>query len=292
MGDSAAIAARIVPRTRDLGGFEVRRVLPAGERQMVGPFIFWDQMGPAHFMPGSGIDVRPHPHIGLATVTYLFSGEILHRDSLGTVISIRPGEMNLMTAGRGIVHSERTGTSTRAAGHDLHGIQSWVALPRSHEDAAPSFEHFSAEELPLISGDGATLRLILGEMAGRVSPVQLPMETLYAEALLSAGARLQFDARCVERAVYLCEGEIEIDGSRFDTPQLVVLRAGHVPALTAVTAARCMLLGGEPADGPRFIWWNFVASSRERIEQAKVDWREGRFAAVPGETEFIPLPPQ
>jgi len=291
MSDGASIEARIEPRTRDLGGFEVRRVLPAGERQMVGPFIFWDQMGPAHFSPGTGIDVRPHPHIGLATVTYLFSGEIMHRDSLGTVIPIRPGEMNLMTAGRGIVHSERTPPGPRAAGQDLHGIQSWVALPRTHEDVAAAFEHFGTGDLPLVTGDGVTLRLIVGEMAGRVSPVKLPMETIYAEAVLAAGARLQFDARSVERAVYLCEGEIEISGDRIASPQLVVLCAGHVATLTAVTPARCMLLGGEPADGPRFIWWNFVASSRDRIEQAKADWRQGRFAAVPGETEFIPLPP-
>jgi hypothetical protein len=285
-----AVELRIVPRARDLGGFEVRRVLPAIQRQMVGPFIFWDQMGLARFTPGTGIDVRPHPHIGLATVTYLFGGEILHRDSLGTVIPIRPGEMNLMSAGRGIVHSERTPPESRAAGHDLYGIQAWVALPRAHEDAAPAFDHFGAGELPLITGDGVTLRVIAGEMAARASPVKLPMETIYAEVQLAAGAQIPFEARYAERAIYTCDGEIEIAGERFTAPQLLLLRAGHVATIRALTPARFMLLGGEPADGPRFIWWNLVASTRERIEQAKADWRDNRFAAVPGETEFIPLP--
>jgi redox-sensitive bicupin YhaK (pirin superfamily) len=288
--DGKAIELRIVPRARDLGGFEVRRVLPAIQRQMVGPFIFWDQMGSARFTPGTGIDVRPHPHIGLATVTYLFRGEIMHRDSLGTVIPIRPGEMNLMSAGRGIVHSERTPTDVRAAGHDLYGIQAWVALPRSHEDSAPAFGHFAAGELPLITGAGVTVRLINGEMAGRVSPVLLPMETIYAEVQLAAGAQVPFDARYVERAIYTCDGEIEVDGERFTAPQLLLLKTGHVATIRALTPARFMLLGGEPVDGPRFIWWNFVASSRERIEQAKADWQQNRFDTVPGETEFIPLP--
>jgi len=291
-GDGKAIELRIVPRARDLGGFEVRRVLPAIQRQMVGPFIFWDQMGLARFTPGTGIDVRPHPHIGLATVTYLFSGEIMHRDSLGTVIPIRPGEMNLMSAGRGIVHSERTPPEPRAAGHELHGIQAWVALPRAHEDAAPAFEHFAATRLPLITGEGVSLRVINGEMQGRTSPVALPMETIYAEAQLQAGASIPFEARYAERAIYLCEGEVEIAGERFGSPQLLLLRTGHVATIRAATPARFMLLGGEPADGPRFIWWNFVASSRERIEAAKAAWQGGKFAAVPGETEFIPLPPQ
>jgi len=292
MSDSSAIDVCIVPRARDLGGFEVRRVLPDAQRQMIGPFIFWDQMGLARFAPGTGIDVRPHPHIGLATVTYLFSGEILHRDSLGTVISIRPGEMNLMTAGRGIVHSERTPPGPRETGHELYGIQAWVALPRTHEDAPPAFEHFAAGALPLITGDGVTLRLIVGEMAGRVSPVKLPMETIYAEAQVTAGGQLVFDARYAERAIYVCDGEIEIAGERLVAPQLVVLRAGQAATIKALTPARVMLLGGEPADGPRHIWWNLVASSSSRIEQAKADWEQGRFAAVPGETEFIPLPPR
>ena len=291
MSDRRAVELDIVPRARDLGGFEVRRVLPAIQRQMVGPFIFWDQMGRARFAPGTGIDVRPHPHIGLATVTYLFDGEIMHRDSLGTVIAIRPGEMNLMSAGSGIVHSERTPSGARAAGHELYGIQAWVALPRAHEDGAPSFRHCGAGELPLLEGEGVTLRLIIGEMADRSSPVTMPMATIYAEARLAAGARLVFDARYAERAVYICDGELDIDGRRFVAPQLLVLRAKLIATLIAATPARLMLLGGEPADGPRHIWWNFVASSRERIEAAKADWQAGRFAAVPGETEFIPLPP-
>jgi redox-sensitive bicupin YhaK (pirin superfamily) len=198
--------------------------------------------------------------------------------------------MNLMSAGRGIVHSERTTPAARAAGHDLYGIQAWVALPRSHEDSAPAFGHFGAGELPLVTGEGASLRLIAGEMAGRVSPVALPMETIYAEVQLDAGAQVPFDARYAERAIYTCDGEIEIDGERFGSPQLLLLRTGHAATIRALTPARFMLLGGEPADGPRFIWWNFVASSRERIEDAKARWREGRFEAVPGETEFIPLP--
>jgi redox-sensitive bicupin YhaK (pirin superfamily) len=284
------VELRIVSRVRDLGGFNVRRVLPAIQRQMVGPFIFWDQMGLARFAPGTGVDVRPHPHIGLATVTYLFGGEIMHRDSLGTVIPIRPGEMNLMTAGSGIVHSERTPPGPRAAGHELYGIQAWVALPRSHEDGPPAFEHFSAADLPTIEGRGVALRLIAGEMEGRVSPVRLPMGTIYAEARLEPGASLPFDALYEERAIYTCDGEIEIDGERFGPAQLLVLRAGHAATIRAVSSARLMLLGGEPADGPRFIWWNFVASTRERIEQAKADWQAGRFASVPGETESIPLP--
>jgi len=289
--DCSTVEVRLVPRARDLGGFEVRRVLPAMQRQMVGPFIFWDQMGPARFTAGSGIDVRPHPHIGLATVTYLFAGEILHRDSLGTVIPIRPGEMNLMSAGRGIVHSERTPPQARAAGHELHGIQAWLALPRAHEEGPPAFHHFGAQQLPRLTGAGMDLRLIAGELAGHRSPVELPMETLYAEAQLAAGARLPFESRCAERAIYLCEGALAIDSERFEAPQMLVLRAGHVADIEALTPARCMLLGGEPADGPRFIWWNFVASSRQRIERAKADWRAGRFDAVPGETDFIPLPP-
>ena len=289
-GGCAAIETRIVPRARDLGGFEVRRVLPSAGRMMVGPFIFWDQMGLARFAPGTGIDVRPHPHIGLATVTYLFRGEIMHRDSLGTVIPIRPGEMNLMSAGRGIVHSERSPPDARASGHQLFGIQAWVALPRSHEESEPSFRHFGVAELPLLSDGGLDVRLIVGEMAGRRSPVELPMATLYADAELSAGATLPFDAWYPERAIYTVEGEIEVAGERVAAGQMVVLREGEPVVIRAITEARLMLLGGEAADAPRHIWWNFVSSSRERMEQAKADWQAGRFAAVPEETEFIPLP--
>jgi redox-sensitive bicupin YhaK (pirin superfamily) len=247
-------------------------------------------MGLATLGAGQGIDVRPHPHIGLATVTYLFRGEILHRDSLGTVMPIRPGEMNLMTAGRGIVHSERTPQEMRAAPHDLYGIQAWIALPRDQEECEPSFEHFAAAELPLLSDAGLAVRLIAGEMAGRRSPVATRLAMLYADAELHAGATLPFDAYYPERAIYVVEGEIEMAGERFGAAQLLVLRAGLPVTIRALRETRLMLLGGEPVDGPRHLWWNFVASSRERLEQAKADWAAGRFAAVPGETEFIPLP--
>ena len=280
----------VVPRARDLGGFEVRRVLPSAQRHMVGPFIFWDQMGPAHFASGHGIDVRPHPHIGLATVTYLLRGEIMHRDSLGSVVAIRPGEMNLMTAGSGIVHSERTGPALRADGHELFGVQAWVALPRAHEESEAAFAHFGAGELPLLQERGVDLRLIAGEMHGVRSPVTTPMAMIYADLALAAGAELSFDARYPERAVYTMEGELELAGERFAAGQMLVLKPGQAVTLRGSSSARCMLLGGEPADGPRHIWWNFVSSSLERIEQAKADWRAGRFAAVPDETEFIPLP--
>ena len=285
-----AVETVVVPRARDLGGFEVRRVLPSAQRHMIGPFIFWDQMGPAHFASGHGIDVRPHPHIGLATVTYLLRGEIMHRDSLGSVAAIRPGEMNLMTAGSGIVHSERTGPALRAGGHELFGVQAWVALPRAHEETAAAFEHFGAGELPVLQERGVDLRLIAGEMHGVRSPVTTPMAMIYADLALAAGAELSFDARYPERAIYTMEGELELAGERFAAGQMLVLKPGQAVTLRGSSSARCMLLGGEPADGPRHIWWNFVSSSLERIEQAKADWRAGRFAAVPGETEFIPLP--
>ncbi len=285
------IETRIVPQPRDIGGFDVRRALPSVARRMVGPFIFWDEFGSVEFAPGGGIDVRPHPHIGLATVTYVFSGEIMHRDSLGTVIDIRPGEMNLMTAGRGIVHSERTTPALRATGHTLHGIQAWIALPLSHEECEPEFTHFGAPELPLLVDGGVSLHLIAGEAGGARSPVETALPMIYADARLAAGATLQFDAHYAERAVYTVSGEIEIGGERCAPSQMLVLKPGAAVTIRAVTAARCMLLGGEPVDGPRHLWWNFVSSSRERIEQAKQDWEADRFAKVPGETEFIPLPP-
>jgi redox-sensitive bicupin YhaK (pirin superfamily) len=284
------IDVRIVPQPRDIGGFDVRRALPAIQRRMVGPFVFWDEMGKATFAPGVGIDVRPHPHIGLATVTYLFSGEIMHRDSLGTVIPIRPGEMNLMTAGRGIVHSERTPPDVRAAGHTLHGIQAWVALPLGHEECEPAFAHFGSAQLPLLSDGGLSLRLIAGEALGARSPVETPMAMIYADAELAAGATLLFEARYAERAIYTVGGELEIAGERFGPSQMLVLKPGMAFTARAISAAGCMLLGGDPLDGPRHLWWNFVSSSRDRLEQAKADWTEGRFAGVPGDKEFIPLP--
>jgi redox-sensitive bicupin YhaK (pirin superfamily) len=281
----------IIPRARDLGGFEVRRALPAVARQMIGPFIFFDQMGPAQFISGQGIDVRPHPHIGLATVTYLFEGEIMHRDSLGTSLAIQPGAVNLMTAGRGIVHSERTAPEMRASGQRLFGIQSWMALPKSQEEAAPDFVHFGVEDLPRIEGEGKRVRLVLGALYGATSPAELPHESFYAEAVLAPGAVLPLDPTHEERAVYIASGRIDIAGQSFEGGQLLVFRPGDRISILAETNARLMLLGGEPMDGPRHIWWNFVSSSKERIEQAKSEWRNGRFEIVPGDAEeFIPLP--
>lgn len=286
-----AVEQVIVPRARDLGGFSVRRALPSAQRQMVGPFIFFDQMGPAQFIAGKGIDVRPHPHIGLATVTYLFDGEITHRDSLGSALSIRPGEVNLMTAGRGIVHSERTGPEARTAGQNLFGIQSWMALPKSHEETAPSFVHLEASQLPRLEGDGKRVRVIMGSLYGERSPAEFPHEAFYAEAVLAPGAVLPLDPDYDERAVYIASGRIDIAGQSFDAGQLLVFKPGDRISILAESNARIMLLGGEPMDGPRHIWWNFVSSSEDRISAAKSDWRQGRFDIVPGDDrEFIPLP--
>jgi redox-sensitive bicupin YhaK (pirin superfamily) len=285
-----AIETVIIPRARDLGGFEVRRALPSARRQMVGPFIFWDQMGPAEFLLGQGMDVRPHPHIGLATVTYLFDGEIMHRDSLGTHAPIWPGALNLMSAGRGIVHSERTAAEARAVGAKLFGIQAWVALPGSHEETAPAFTHYGEDRLPVLSGRGVTARLIAGEAFGARSPVETPMAMIYADVALEPGASVPFDPDYEERGIYTVSGEIEIQGDRFGPGQLLIFRPGDRITVTAASAARMMLLGGAPMDGPRYIWWNFVSSRKDRIEQAKADWSQARFDTVPGETEFIPLP--
>ncbi|SFV38477.1 pirin family protein [Hyphomicrobium facile] len=286
-----AIEQVIVPRARDLGGFEVRRALPSAQRQMIGPFIFFDQMGPAQFLSGQGIDVRPHPHIGLATVTYLFEGEMMHRDSLGSSLAIRPGEVNLMTAGRGIVHSERTAPDTRMSGQDMFGIQAWMALPKSHEESAPAFAHHDVSALPRLEGEGKRVRLIVGSLYGETSPAAFPHDCFYGEAVLAPGAVLPLDPDYDERAVYLASGRIDIGGQTFEGGQLLVFRPGDRISILAETNARLMLLGGEPMDGPRHIWWNFVSSSQERIDSAKEDWRQGRFEIVPGdETEFIPLP--
>jgi redox-sensitive bicupin YhaK (pirin superfamily) len=288
--DRKPIELVVVPRARDLGGFEVRRALPSAERQMVGPFIFFDQMGPAEFLTGAGIDVRPHPHIGLATVTYLFEGEVFHRDSLGSALAIRPGEVNWMTAGRGIAHSERTPAQRRAGGARLFGIQSWVALPSEHEETAPAFLHRDRGELPVIEDAGARVRLIAGELFGVTAPVETRSALFYADVALDRGARLPVDAVHEERAIYTLAGEIEIAGDRFAPGQLLVFRPGDALEVRATEDARFMLLGGEPMDGPRYIWWNFVSSRKDRIEAAKADWKASRFAAVPGEHEFIPLP--
>ena len=280
----------IVARTGDIGGFQVRRALPSVKRRMVGPFVFLDQMGPAEFLIGHGLDVRPHPHIGLATVTYLFEGEIMHRDSLGTVQAIRPGAVNWMTAGSGIAHSERTAPELRTQGFNLFGIQAWVALPANAEETAPAFVHHPAAKLPIIQAEGKTVRVIAGSLYGQASPVETPTATFYADAALEAGARIPLPAEHEERAVYVAQGKIDIAGDSFEEGQLLVFRPGDEITITTLEAARVMLLGGEPMDGPRHIWWNFVSSSQERIEQAKADWKAGRFGAVPDDNEFIPLP--
>ncbi len=286
-----AIEKVIVPRSHDLGGFQVRRALPAIGQRMVGPFIFFDQMGPAEFHLGEGLDVRPHPHIGLSTVTYLFDGEIMHRDSLGTALAIKPGAVNLMTAGRGIVHSERTGLEARATGPKLYGIQAWLALPKTHEETAPEFAHHGATDLPRIVEGGKRISLIMGSAYGQTSPVKFPWDALYAEAVLSPGAILPLDADYDERAVYIVSGKIDIAGDEFGAGQLLVFKPGDRISILAVDQSRVMIVGGEPMDGPRNIWWNFVSSSKERIEQAKQEWKTGRFDTVPGdESEFIPLP--
>jgi redox-sensitive bicupin YhaK (pirin superfamily) len=285
-----ALETVIVPRSHDLGGFEVRRALPSAKRRMVGPFIFFDQMGPSEFLLGTGLDVRPHPHIGLSTVTYLFDGEIMHRDSLGTALPIRPGELNWMTAGRGIVHSERTPQELRSFGTRLFGIQSWVALSAADEETTPNFVHYGADEMPVLSGDGKAVRIIAGALLGASSPVHTSSPMFYADVALQAGALVPLDPDYDERAIYTVAGEIEIAGDVFGPGQLLVFWSGDRITIKAQTDARFMMLGGEAMDGPRYIWWNFVSSRQDRIEQAKADWKAARFDTVPGDAEFIPLP--
>ncbi len=285
----------IVTRVREIvGDFKVRRALPAAKRRMVGPFIFLDQMGPEVLRAGSGLDVAPHPHIGLATVTYLFEGELMHRDGLGTVQAIRPGEVNWMTAGRGIAHSERTPQEMRLSGSELFGIQSWVAMPKKHEECDPAFAHHGTHELPVIEGEGKRVRLIAGSLYAARSPVHTLSEMFYADVTLVEGARLPIPSGHEERAAYIVEGSVELipDDGTYNAGQLLIFKPGAEITLRAHESSpvRMMLLGGEPMDGARHIWWNFVSSSKERIEQAKEDWKAGRFAPVPEETEFIPLP--
>jgi len=279
----------IEPRERDLGGFSVRRVLPASERRAVGPFLFFDEMGPARFPAGRGIDVRPHPHIGLSTITFLFDGEIVHRDSLGFVQPIRPGAVNLMTAGRGIVHSERTDEKLRAAGPRLHGIQSWMALPDDMEETGPAFVHHPAGSLPETERGGARVRVILGEAFGLSSPVRVHLPTLYVELRLAAGAELELPP-VPELAAYVVEGAVGVGECALAPHTLGVVDGPCGAVLRASAPSHVMLIGGDPV-GERHLWWNFVSSSLERIEQAKRDWKAGAFDSVPGETEFIPLPP-
>jgi redox-sensitive bicupin YhaK (pirin superfamily) len=278
-------------RARDLGGFSVRRVLPAPSAQMIGPFIFFDHLGPVSLAPGAGLDVRPHPHIALATVTYLFTGSIMHRDSLGFVQRITPGDVNWMTAGSGIVHSERSPEDERLRGVRAHGIQSWVALPDGHEEETADFQHHPCATLPSASRSGIELRVIAGEAFGRRSPVRVLWPTLYVDLMVAAGACVEIGADYTEQACYVAEGEIEVAGIRGAEGELLVLSSGDAVTLCARHSARVILLGGERFATPRFIWWNFVSSSRERIDSAKRQWAEGRFASVPGESEFIPLPP-
>lgn len=277
-------------RPRDLGGFAVRRVLPIGHRKTVGPFIFFDHLGPALLKAGSGMDVRPHPHIGLATVTYLFEGRIRHRDSLGSVQDIEPLAVNWMTAGSGIVHSERSTDQDRRIDRPIHGIQSWVALPSAEEECQPSFVHHPADHLPQARRDGVALRVIAGSAYGLSSPVELRAPTFYVHAEMAAGSSLPVPDEYQERAVYPVNGRIRIGERWIEEGQLAVLKPGATVLLRADAAARVMLLGGAPVDAPRQVWWNFVSSRPERIEQARRDWAERRFAEVPGETEFIPLP--
>jgi redox-sensitive bicupin YhaK (pirin superfamily) len=279
------------PITHDLGGFKVHRTLPHRERTMVGPFIFFDQMGPAKLAPGNGIDVRPHPHINLATVTYLFAGAIDHRDSLGTFARIEPGAVNLMTAGRGIAHSERSPAELRPAGPELSGIQTWLALPASKEEIEPAFEHVAKEDLPMVEGDGATARVVMGSLWGASSPVTCHSETIYADIALETGGAMPVDPGADERAIYVAEGEARLDGLQLEPRILYVLRPGIAATLRSETGAHVMLAGGAPLDGPRHVWWNFVSSRRERLQQAKEDWRAGRFVLPPDDSaEFIPLP--
>jgi redox-sensitive bicupin YhaK (pirin superfamily) len=285
-----ALETIIVPRARDLGGFEVRRALPSAQRQIVGPFIFFDQMGPAELLEGKGIDVRPHPHIGLATVTYLFDGTIVHRDSLGSLQSITPGDVNWMTAGRGIVHSERSDAEIRKRREKLFGIQIWVALPKRYEETEPDFTHYAEATLPVIDGEGKTVRVIAGSVFGKTSPVKTLSSLFYADVTLQPRASLSIGPEHEERAVYLLGGRVDIAGQIFESGRLLVFSPRDTILLKATNAARVLLLGGEPMDGSRYLWWNFVSSSHDRIEQAKADWKAGRFPPVPGDPEFIPLP--
>ncbi|HPW11834.1 MAG TPA: pirin family protein [Thermomonas sp.] len=281
----------IAPRVHDLGGFQVRRAVPSLQARSVGPFVFVDHMGPAHFDAGHGVDVRPHPHIGLATVTFLWSGGMRHRDTLGSLQDILPGDVNWMTAGRGIAHSERTPPALRETGFPLHGMQTWVALPQSHQEVEPSFHHHAAASLPARDHEGARLRVIAGRAFGMESPVKVFADTWNVAVDLIADAELVIPADAVERAVYVLDGEAQLDGTDIPDKHLLVLDRGVRHVLRAKTPVKAMLLGGEPLDGPRHMWWNFVSSSKERIEQAKHDWDEGRFGLIPGDdVERIPLP--
>lgn len=282
----------IIPRTADLGGFEVHRALPSRARRMVGPFIFWDQMGPGEFLNGQGLDVRPHPHIGLATVTYLFEGTLDHKDSLGSDQRIRPGDVNVMKAGKGITHSERTGQDIRKNQpvHTLFGIQSWIALPKNLEESEPEFEHIGDAALPIIEDGGIKTRLIMGEAFGKKSPVKTFSDTFYAEAFMKEGDQLPVPDHHEERAIYALSGQLEIGGQIYQPNQILILKPKDKITVKAKTAVHLMLFGGATMDGERYIDWNFVHSDPERIQEAKKQWVQGEFKMVPGDEEYIPLP--
>ncbi len=281
----------ITPSTHDIGAFDVRRTLPNKARTMVGPFIFVDQFGPAHFDIGKGMDVRPHPHINLSTVTYLFEGAIEHRDSLGTRATIRPGACNLMTAGHGIVHSERTPAAERATGSPISGMQTWLALPDGKEEIDPAFEHVAKDDLPLIEDGSVSARIIMGSLWGKTSPITQHSATIYADILMNAGATIPIEAEADERAILVALGDASLDGEALERHSLYILKPGQAMTLRASSVARVMLLGGEAFTTPRHVWWNFVSSSRDRINQAKHDWKERKFPLVPGDSEeFIPIP--
>tara|TARA_A100001015_G_C15037594_1_gene737339 strand:- start:2017 stop:2934 length:918 start_codon:yes stop_codon:yes gene_type:complete len=291
MKDADSVETIILPRTGDIGNFEVHRALPSRDRQMVGPFIFWDQMGPGEFLTNQGVDVRPHPHIGLSTVTYLFSGSLDHKDSLGSDVRIKPGDVNLMTAGQGITHSERTGQDVRKEPSDMFGIQSWLALPEKYEEIAPDFAHTDKSSLPELEYDDVKARVIMGTLWGQTSPIKSFCDTLYLDVQLDPGGIFEVPDDTEERALYAMGGPIEVNGTRYEPMQMLVLRPHDKIVVTACDQPiRMMVLGGEAADGPRHIWWNFVSSSSERIQQAKDDWRAGRFDPVKDDEEFIPLP--
>jgi len=286
-----AIQTLVIPKVSDIGGFEVKRALPSLKRKLVGPFIFFDRMGPATFKPGEAIDVRPHPHIGLSTVTYLYDGTIRHRDSLGTEMVIAPGDINLMTAGRGIVHSERSPEETRQTARRMSGLQTWLALPDAKEEIAPTFENTAAAEMGVLDDGKAHARVLIGSFHGASSPVSRYSDTLYVDVTLPAGGEIEITAEAEERAIYVAEGQIEIAGDTFAPDQLLVFRPGDRIVVRSERGASFMLFGGASLGSRRYIWWNFVSSSRERIEQAKEEWKSRRFDIVPGdEEEFIPLP--
>lgn len=286
-----AIELMVIANAKDIGGFEVRRALPTAKRRLVGPFIFFDRMGPAILRPGKALDVRPHPHIGLSTVTYLFDGLIRHRDLLGTEMVIAPGDVNLMTAGRGIVHSERTPQEIRGAPTSISGLQTWIALPDQKEEIAPVFENTASATLPEFSAEGVTGRVVIGDFEGHRAPVTTYHDTLYVDVRLEPGARIRIPADAEERAIYVLEGNVVISGDRFPPDRLLVFRPGDEIVVASEQGAHFMLFGGASLGSKRYIWWNFVSSSKERIEQAKEEWKTGRFDIVPGDDkEFIPLP--